>query len=398
MKTWRALWVLMPLSAAMNPAHGQQLAFLNRSLKDVEAWAREDTNDSQRQYALALRHWKEHHWKQADSLLRLAVQLEPRYADAYLALAILPFARRPSLAKENLQDRVPASWKPIVEEADGFYRRAFRTDPMVNLHIMGVANEIEEPQVRDYTTSAWLDYQRYIAWYVDIGLGRYRLAHERLQKLAQREFNEAKHPEEVPGWILWYRGLAAAHSAQYGYAIADFRALLDRTIKKAQRDEIVHVPLEDNEYRFMLASLHHMAGHTDSAVALYQQSLEHDLGLVMAHSYLANIYERVGRTADAMLERQRAAEVSSDDPTALFDLAASFFNGGQLVEADEPLRRAIKLNARYSPSYYLLGRVTEELGLPDEAREHYTRFLALAPLRSEELRADAQQRLAKLKK
>jgi tetratricopeptide (TPR) repeat protein len=118
----------------------------------------------------------------------------------------------------------------------------------------------------------------------------------------------------------------------------------------------------------------------------------------MAHTYLANIYERVGRAADALLERQRAAEISSDDPTALFDRAASFFNAGQLVEADEPLRRAIKLNARYSPSHYLLGRVTEELGLPEEAREHYARFLALAPLRSGELRADAQQRLAKLAK
>jgi len=385
--------VLLALCAALKPALGQQFAFLDRKLKDLEAWVREDTNDAQRQYYLALRHWKEHHWRQTDSLLRLAVQLEPRYADAYLALYFLPFARRPSLAAEDMRDRVPAAWKPILEEADGFYQRAYRTDPMVNLQIMGIAFEIEEPQVRDVTTSAWLDYQRYYAWFVDIGLGRYRLARDRLQKLAQSEFNEARHPEEVPDYILWYRGLAAAHSVQYDAAIADFRALLDRQMKKAQRDEVVHVPLRDNEYRFMLASLHHVAGHTDSAVALYQESLEHDLGLVMAHTYLASIHEGAGRAADAMLERRRAAEVNSDDPTALFDLAASLFNAGQLIDADEPLRRAIKLNARHSPSYYLLGRVTEELGLPDEAREHYTRFLALAPLRSAELRADAQQRV-----
>lgn len=394
----RVALVLLALGAPLTGAHGQQLAFLNRSLKDVEAWAREDTNDAQRQYALALRHWKEHHWKQTDSLLRLAVQLEPRYAAAYLALYYLPFARRTQLADEEMRDRVPEAWRPVVEEAQGFYKRAFRTDPMVNLNVMGVAFEIEEPRVLDWTNPAYRYYLRNWAWFVDLGLGRYRSAHDRLKALAQREWDEARHPDRVPDYILWNRGLAAAHSMQYDAAITDFRALLDRTVKKAQRDEVIHVPLEDNEYRFMLASLHHIAGHTDSAVALYQQSLEHDLGLVMAHTYLANIYERVGRAADALLERQRAAEVSTDDPTALFDLAASLFNAGQLVEADEPLRRALKLNARYSPSYYLLGRVTDELGLPDEAREHYARFLALAPLSSQELRADAQQRLAKLTK
>jgi tetratricopeptide (TPR) repeat protein len=380
------------------PAQAQQFAFLDRSLKDMEAWVREDTNDAQRQYYLGLRHWKERHWRQVDSLLRLAVKLEPRYADAYLALYYLPYARRATLADEEDRDRVPPDWQPVLEEAHRFYQRAFRTDPMVNLQIMGVAFDIQEPQVRDYTTNAWIMYQRYYAWFIDLGMGRYRSAHERLEKLAQRDFNESKHPEDVPDYILWYRGLAAAHSLQYDAAIRDFRTLLDRQVRQAQRDELVHVPLRDNEYRFMLASLHHMAGHADSAVALYQQALEHDLGLVMAHTYLASIHEGAGRAADAMVERRRAAEVDGDDPTALFDLAASYFNAGQLVEADEPLRKAIKLNPRYSPSYYLLARVTEELGLPEEARDHYQKFLALAPLRSEGLRADAEQRIGKLPK
>lgn len=390
------VWIVAAIP--QSPAQAQQFAFLDRSLKDMEAWVREDSNDAQRQYYLGLRHWKEHHWRQVDSLLRLAVKLEPRYADAYLALYFLPYARRATLADEEDRDHVPSEWQPIVAEAHQFYQRAFRTDPMVNLQVMGVAFDIQEPQVRDYTTNAWIMYQRYYAWFIDLGMGRYRSAHDRLEKLAQRDFNESKHPEDVPDYVLWYRGLAAAHSLQYDEAIADFRSLLERQVRKADRDQFVHVPLRDNEYRFMLASLHHMAGHTDSAVALYQQALEHDLGLVMAHTYLASIYEGTGRAADAMVERRRAAEVDSDDPTALFDLAASFFNAGQLVEADEPLRRAIKLNDRYSPSYYLLGRVTEELGLPEEARGHFQKFLALAPLSAGDLRTDAEQRLTKLPK
>ena len=394
----RVSFVLLALCSAATQAYSQELPFLNWSTKDLEEWVREDTNDAQRQYFLALAHWKHHHWQQTDSLLRLSLRLDPRYADAYLALGFLPYARRTSLADEEIHHNVPKDWKPIVEEADGFYKRAFRTDPMVNLQIMGIVNGLDEPQVSDFTPSGWLAYQRCCAWYFDLGLGRYRLASDRLNKLAQREYDEAKHPDRVPDFILWYRGLAAAHSLRYDVAIADFHQLLDRTIKQTQRDEIVHVPLRDNEYRFILATLHHLAGHTDSAIALYQQSLEHDLGLVMAHTYLASIYEEAGRPADAMLERRRATEVSEDDPTALFDLAASLFNTGQTVAADEPLRRAISLNTRFPLPYYLLGRVTEELGLPEEAREHYTRFLALAPLRLGNLRADAEQRLGHLKK
>ena len=392
--------VLLGLFSTVAPApvQGQRLALLDRKLKEVEAWAREDTNDAERQYFLALRHWKEHHWRETDSLLRLAIQLEPRYAEAYLALYYLPFSRRTSLRDEELDGRVPDSWKPALKEANRFYQRAFRTDPMVTLNILSVAYDIEEPRAIDLAPSEYLAYQRCCAWAVDFGLGRYRSAYERLKTLAQREYDETKHPDRVPDGLLWYRGLAGAHTMQIDGAIADFRALLDRAIKKSQRDEIVHVPLEDNEYRFMLAALHHVAGHTDSAVALYQEALEHDLGLVMAHTYLASIYDKTGRAEDAMTERRRAAEVSSDDPTALFDLGMSLFNWGMTAQAEEPLRQAITLNARYSPPYYLLGRVDEDLGRASDARAHYTQFLALAPLRMGDLRANAQQRLDSLPK
>ena len=395
----RTALVLLVLFMAVGRAEGQRLVVLDRKLSDVEAWAREDTNDADRAYFLALRHWKDHHWRQTDSLLRLAIQLEPRHAEAYLALSYLPYSRRPSLWEEVLKDRVPDSWKASVQESDRFYKRAFRTNPMVSFNVLSLVFGIdEEPQMIDMTPSQALAYERWLAWWFDFGFGRYRSAYQRLQRLARREYDEAKHPERVPDGLLMYRGTAAAHTLYLDSAIADFRVLLDRAVKKSQRNELVHIPLNDNDYRFMLATLHNVAGHTDSAVALYQEAVEHDLGLVMAHTYLASIYDKTGRAEDAMLERRRAAEINNDDPTALFDLGMSFFKWGMTGQADEPLHQAIVLNARYSPPYYLLARVDEDLGRVKDAREHYTEFLARSPLKLDDWRASAQQRLDSLPK
>jgi tetratricopeptide (TPR) repeat protein len=387
-------FVLALVLAQPAAAHGQAIAILNQDIKELEAIARADTNDAELQYYLALGYWKRHRWQQADSLLRLTVRLEPRYAEAYLALYYLPFARRTTLFREYARDRVPEDWRPAVAEAVGFYQRAFRTNPLVSLRVMAVAFEIEEPRFSDYTSPYYREYELYYAWFVDLGLGRYRTAHDRLVRLAEREFDGTRKPEKVPDFILWYRGLAAAHSRQFDLAIADFQALLDRTLKHTERNEIVRVPLRDNEYRFMLAALHHAAGNAQRAASLYQEALEHDLGLVMAHTYLAALYETADMGEEALLERQRAAEINSDDPTALFDLAVSLFNTQRSAEAEEHIRRAIEVNPRYSPSYYILGRIAQEQGRGEEARGHFTRFLSLAPQRLRELRADAEQRLA----
>ena len=100
---------------------------------------RADSNDGYLQYYLALAHWKKHHWTETDSLLRLAIRFEPRLAEAYLALYHLPFSRRSSLAREVAEGRVPREWQPAVEEAEGFYQRAFCIDPLVSQEVLSVA-------------------------------------------------------------------------------------------------------------------------------------------------------------------------------------------------------------------------------------------------------------------
>ncbi len=389
--------VLALAAFAATPARlgAQAIKLMTRDLGRVEALARADSNDAEVQYFLALAHWQKHHWKQVDSLLRLVIRLDPRFAEAYLGLAELPYARREILADEEYRGVVSNALKPVLEEARKFYQRAFRIDPLVDLRSFSVIYEIENVNSTQLTALQHLRYLRYYAWRDDLGMGRYSDAYERLRKLGQDTFDEAKHPERVPDFVLWYRGLAAAHSRQPAAAMVDFQALLDRTLKQEQKDEIIHVPLRDNEYRFMLAALNQMTGHAERAAALYREALERDLGLVMAHTYLAAIHDEAGHADSALIELQRAAELE-DDPTALFDYAASLFNAQRTIDAEAPLLKAVQLNPRYAPAYYLLGRVEEELGLSTEARTAYTKFLALAPQKLRDLIADAQHRLTTL--
>jgi tetratricopeptide (TPR) repeat protein len=395
-----ALVAGLVVTAVVSPSAvaGQAIEILNRDIKDIEAMARADSNDAQLQFFLALANWKRHRWTQTDSLLRLAVSIDPHFAEGYLALAYLPYSRRTTLWDEEQHGRVPESWRPILKEADGFCARAFRTSPLVNLRAMSVVFEIEEPRFEDLTSPEYQACERYYAWFFDLGLGRYRAARNRLETLGRAQFDEASHPDKVPGFILWYRGLAAAHAQMYDAAIADFQSLLARTVKKQEGDEIIHVPLQDNEYRFILASVLQVAGHPDSARALFQECVEHDLGLSMAHTYLAGIWESAGQMDSGLVERRRAVESSDNDPVPLLELGLALFNAGKLAHAEPPLRKALQINPRYTPPYYLLGRTSAELNRPAEARAQFTRFLALAPHRYQNLRTEAEQRLAALPK
>jgi hypothetical protein len=243
----RIALVFVGLLTCFGSAPAQQLAFLNRDLKDIQAWAREDTNDAHRQYYLGLAHWKRHEWKQTDSLLRLAIAMEPRYSEAYLALASLPYARRTQLREEEMRDHVPEAWRLAVTEARELYQRAFRTDPMVSLEILGIEAP-EEPQALDYSLQAYQVYLRYYAWAVDLALGRYPSARERLTKL--RSASLIRSQASLTKFLISFIGTYSRGSAQLQYDSPSPISGLDRRLKLQQRDEVIHIPLDDNEYRF----------------------------------------------------------------------------------------------------------------------------------------------------
>ena len=109
-----ALALLLALTVAP-PLTGQALRLMTSDLKRVQALARADSNDAEMQYYLALAYWQKHRWPQVDSVLRLVIRLDPRFAEGYLALSYLPYARRRTLSAEEERGRVPEAWRPKID-------------------------------------------------------------------------------------------------------------------------------------------------------------------------------------------------------------------------------------------------------------------------------------------
>lgn len=388
------LWLVTVLCAAA-PLGAQRIR-LPASLSELESRAATDSNDATAHYNLALAYWSAERYNDAERALQQAVLIDPRFAPGYLALAYLPFARHPELWREIDERRVPDEWRKPLEESDRLYRRAYLIDPLVDTRIIGatfpgksVLWSIDDQLFRLY------DYV--FQGIDDLATGRYEDAYVHFQRMIN-DLDGDRHPKRIPAWVLWYHGLAAGHLNRREEAVQDFQMLLDRVLEKEvqRRDSLVRIPLETNQYRYVLAWAENLAGRVNDARRLFQEALVNDAGLYMAHVQLAGIYESSRMWDEAIAERQHAVNANPDDPSLALDLGVTFAKTGRWEQAAATLRLAMEANPRDARTPYYLGVVEQQLANKEDARAAFTRFLAIAPSRYDRQIADARQRLAAL--
>jgi tetratricopeptide (TPR) repeat protein len=377
------------VAVAARPAIGQRIK-LSASLSDLEARARTDSNDAAAHYNVALAYWNAKRWDDAGRALTLAVTIDPRFAQAYLALSRLPYARRGALWDEVEQGRVPKELVDTVNASDRFYRRAYLIDPLVDMKIEGA---VAPPRSVYWDLFDPERYDLLFRGFDDLREGKYTDALDRLERLLGL-FRRDRNDEGLPAGLLWYRAVAAAHVEKYDQAQRDLQELLARAEHQERSDSLIRVPLRTNEFRYVLAYLKHRGGDANGAISLYREALENDVGLYMAHVRLAEIYESAQRWDQAIAHRQNAVNANPDDPSLLLDLGRTLASAGRLTEALDPLRQAADANPRDSRVYFYLGLVLEQTGKKDEARAALTRFTSLAPSRYDRQISIAKQHLA----
>ena len=370
--------LLLAALVAGAPLSAQRIK-LPLKLPQLEAVASRDSNDAAAHYNLALGYWNEKRFDDAEAQLRQAVQLDARFPEAHLALAFLPYARRPKLLDEEYENRIPKEWEAAVMEADREYRHAFLISPAVDIRIMGAVNRrlnIDFNDMKNFSEVLALFYKGF----EDCQQGDYKNGYGRFAALI-REIDGDRFPRRIPGSVLWYQGLAAAHIQKFDVAVSNFRLLLDRNIdyEKDHENELTRVPLRTNEYRYFLAYMYHLAGQTDSALVMYEEALTNDLGLYMAHVQIANIYEQQRNYTRAVEARRRAVNANPDDPSLLRDLGVALGKSGQWIEAVEALKQAGAGNPRDYMVPFWLGIAQIQMGRTAAAKATLQEFLSLVP-------------------
>lgn len=355
----------------------------SRSVQDVEArLATVDSNDAAAQYDAAIAYWAAKRWDDAERSLRLAVRIDPRNPQAWLALGWLPYARRPKLWKElNKRRDLPESLTAVVREADALQRRAFVMDPLVDLGIMSAVVPHEGRRII---------FGRGIMFMLESPFDAFRDGH---YSTAYFYFNgaiQAWKRDSVPPFVLWYAALSAAHLRLYDDATADLQALLVR-VERLEQDSIVHVPLRTNDFRYVLALMKLAANKPADARSLLQDLATDDMGFYMAHVKLAELYESYQMWANAVAEGRLAIAANPDDPSLLTDLGVLLRQADSLTESESVLRQAMEANARDARPPYYLGLTELQMGKADAARTAFQRFLAMAPSRDSAEIAEVQR-------
>ncbi len=393
---------LAAICACAPPLGAQDRPGRDLPLSELEALVRRDSNDATVHYRLAMAYWEKKQWDQAEQALRQALIVAPSYAEAHLALGVLPGRRGEGYWKRRVKDlgepAVVGEWL----RAEASYRKAFLLNPLVDLHVLG---KFEAPEDIYFIPVQGKFLVVFTPWWEremvkglnDFREGRYEPAHQRFTELAaNRRFTG--QDTDLPGKLLWYQGLAAAHLGNFEQGVRNLAILTGRAVA-AERDTTAPfdpIPLRANHYRFLLATMLYLGGRYDQAIPTFRRALEFDLSLYEAHVQLARMHEAAGRHDEALAERRLALDVNPEDADLLTDYAAALLRMGRLEEAVESLAEAATRNPRDPRVPYLQGLAISALGRTTEARAVFERFLALAPSRFAELVADARQRLARL--
>lgn len=388
--TGRTILLAALLAVSTPLVLGAQKSRLRIPAESLEARARRDSLDAEYQQALGVAYVVLRRPEEAERAFRRALAVDPRLAGAWIGLAALPYVREPDLWHSELASRVAKKKRQELDDARFMWRRSFHLDPQVDIRLF----LLTRPPV-DETTWSWLNSDLVVAY--NRGIERLRDgdydAAWTLFDAAEKSYEKA-HQDEIAVDLVHFRSIAAMQSGRLPQAIEDVR-LLQSAAGSWRRSDSLRIDLfNENDYRYLQASLLQRLGVRPAAHALYEQVLAHDLGFYMAHVRLAEIHEAEGRLADALTERRRALETNPDDPTLHFELGLTLSRMGETEAARDAFAEAWKQNPRNARALFALAQAQYVLGEENVAGTNLKHFLSLAPSRMTALRREAEQLLA----
>jgi tetratricopeptide (TPR) repeat protein len=356
---------------------------------------RVDSADAEAHYNAALAHWSKERWDGVERELLHALEIDPLYADAYMALGFLPFARRDELLEEERRTGDPTVLQKAMLESDRRIRRALLIDPFTEQTIVKAAGLEPLMPTRLVVIGGDIAFVAVGGYYDavrDFYDGQYDKAFERLTKI----YEEAEDPRSVSDGVLTYRARSAVQLSRYDTAIHDMEVLFARALYREQQGQDEGSFLAANDIRYILGCLEFRSGRLTSAMEHLSAAAELDPSLYMAHVRMGDIYEHRRHWSEAISQRQAALSLAPENTALRRDLALTLYRAGEAEEAAGELRAVVEQNPLHSLAWYDLGVVLQDLGQTSEARRALEHFVQIVPTRYGEHRADAEARLGEL--
>lgn len=362
------------------------------TMAEREARLAADSLDPMAHYEAGMAYFDADRWDAADRAFRRAIALAPQYADAYLALSLIPEARGEKYWKKRVKDEGATVLEEALREAHRFYRRAFLLNPLVDIRLYARARE-RQTRMGPLVIVWWWQggYRKAIG---HVAKGDFDRASTELTKLFH-DVRAGGDGERLPFDVVWLRGLVAAQLKDYPAAAADFARLTGRAFA-AEQEPGGGSPFATNDYRYALATMRHFSGQYGEALATYRRTLEFDVGLYQSHIQIARIFEARSMWDSAIVARRSAIDANPDDGSLVTDLGATLALSGRESEAEAVLADAVARAPLDPRAAYLLGLMALRRDHADVARRSFERFLAIAPSRYAAQVAEVRQHLAAL--
>jgi TolB-like protein/Flp pilus assembly protein TadD len=179
-----------------------------------------------------------------------------------------------------------------------------------------------------------------------------------------------------PTYALAYTGLADTY-----YRLSNVYAPTRDAMAKAKAAAMKALEIDDT-----LSEAHAAMGliklfyewDWSGAEKEFNRAIEINHNNAIAHQRFGLYFNLLGRFDEAKRELELAMLIDPLSPHSYWSLTLTFFLARQYEEAIEEVRKTLEIEQDYKPALYLLGRVYEQCGQPDQAVEVFKKILTLS--------------------
>ncbi|WP_269608938.1 tetratricopeptide repeat protein [Prochlorococcus marinus] len=134
-----------------------------------------------------------------------------------------------------------------------------------------------------------------------------------------------------------------------------------------------------SEANFNLGTILRDLGNLQEAETYIQKAIKLKPDYAEAHSNLGNILLGLGKLKEAELSLRKAIEINPDYAIAHYNLGIILKNLGVLQGAEKSYRKAIELNPNFEDAYFNLGSILKDLGQLKEAELSLRKAIEINP-------------------